>query len=60
MPVHTRFKDHVASRPSSHQRAKILRMSVIDTALSQAAALRIAVDALYLVIIDADERRHLL
>ena len=37
-------------------------MSVIDTALSQAITLRIehAVDALYFVIIDADEGRHLL
>ena len=26
MPVDTRFKDHVASRSSSHQRAKIFRM----------------------------------
>ena len=32
--AHTRFKDYVASRPSSHQRAEILRMSVIDTSLS--------------------------
>jgi hypothetical protein len=39
----------------------IVAPSVIDTALSQAGALDIehAIDALCLVIIDADERRHL-
>jgi hypothetical protein len=37
-------------------------MSVIDTTVSQAVALRIeyALDAVCLVIIDADEGRHLL
>jgi hypothetical protein len=30
----SRFKDHAASRPPPHQRAEILRMSVIDTSLS--------------------------
>jgi hypothetical protein len=62
MPVHTRFKDHAASRSSSHEHAEILRMSVIDTSLSQALALDVehVMDAICLVIIDTDKHRHLL
>ena len=60
MPVHTGFENHVASSPSSHQRAEILRTGVIDAASLQVAPLRIehAIDAVCLVIIDTDERRH--
>ena len=60
MPVHTGFENQVASSPSSHQRAEILRAGVIDAASLQVAPLRIehAIDAVCLVIIDTDERRH--
>jgi hypothetical protein len=60
MPVHTSFENQVAFRPSSHQRAEILRAGVIDATSLQVAPLRIehAIDAVCLVIIDTDERRH--